>query len=543
MNRSSRIAAALAVGLALMAIGIESTGAAELPALPRVFIDTTYSLPKGKTIAVDAGGDLQAAVDRAAPGDTIVLEAGATYGGPITLPNKAGSGWIYIQSSSYAKLPPPGSRVSMADAVNMPRIVGPGWSVDAIRGWGVEAINTKAQAHHFRFVGIEIAPANGKFIKNLVNIGNREKSVADLPHDITFDRCYIHGDPDVGGRRGVAMNGVSLAVIDSYVSDFKEVGADTQALWTANTPGPLKIVNNFLEAAGENFMSGGADPTIANVIPSDMEIRRNHFFKPLSWMSSNWSVKNLIEFKSGQRILVEGNTFENIWAAAQTGGLMVAKSSNQDGKCTWCVTQHLTVRFNRGVNLENGFQLGGPEGVALLMNHVLIEHNVLEITRPNNGGGQVFLIVRGPRDMTIRHNTGLILSSGGTAGLSENSPKSERFDFRDNLLSNGDYGFAGTGAGSGTTVLDRYFREYLFVGNAIIGGGPIDNYPRGNFFPRDPAAVGFVDFARGNYRLAPTSPLHNAASDGHDVGADIDMIDMAIGGGRAVSAPSSKYRH
>jgi hypothetical protein len=222
---------------------------------------------------------------------------------------------------------------------------------------------------------------------------------------------------------------------------------------------------------------------------------------------------------------------------------MVAKSTNQDGKCTWCVTQDLTVRFNRGINLENGFQLGGPQGVAGLMNHVLIEHNLLEITSPNRGRGQIFLIVGGPTDMTIRHNTGLILVRGGTMSFSENIPTSNQFDFRDNLVSNGDYGFAGTDAGTGVNVLKRYFKAYTFFGNAIIGGGPPDIYPPGNFFPRDVAAAEFTDFAKANYRLTSKSPFHNAASDGRDIGADIDGIDSAVNGGPVVPALPNKHRH
>ena len=138
-----------------------------------------------------------------------------------------------------------------------------------------------------------------------------------LPHDIIVDRCYLHGDPVLGGRRGVALNGKSLAVIDSYLADFKEVGADSQAVLGVNGPGPFKIVNNHLESAGENVMFGGGAPAIHDLVPSDIEIRHNYFFKPTSWRGVWAAVKNLFELKNARRVLVEGNIFENNWLASQ----------------------------------------------------------------------------------------------------------------------------------------------------------------------------------------------------------------------------------
>src|SRR2546425_3466412 len=86
--------------------------AAVFPELPRVYLDTTYALPTGPTITVPPGGDFQAALNSAQPGSVIVLTAGATYAGNFTLPNKTGTGWIYIQSSALSSLPAPGTRVS-----------------------------------------------------------------------------------------------------------------------------------------------------------------------------------------------------------------------------------------------------------------------------------------------------------------------------------------------------------------------------------------------------------------------------------------------
>src|SRR5829696_4364864 len=62
------------------------------------------SATAGATLAVPAGGDLQAAINAAASGDTIILEAGATYRGPFTLPKKTGDSYITIQSARAGEI-------------------------------------------------------------------------------------------------------------------------------------------------------------------------------------------------------------------------------------------------------------------------------------------------------------------------------------------------------------------------------------------------------------------------------------------------------
>lgn len=495
--------------------------AAQSPDLPRVFIETTYAPLNGAILMVNAGGSVQAALNKARPGDTIVLEAGARFAGPFILPRKSGNGWIHVRSSALDRLPPAERRVTATDVVHMPKVT--------VRSGQGGAIQTAGGAHHFRFIGIEIAPADGNFVYNLVDIGQGDRSVADLPHDIIFDRCYIRGDSRVGGRRGVAMNGIRVAVVDSHVSGFKEPTADTQALWTYNTPGPLKIVNNYLEAAGENFMSGGADSRLVDTVPSDIEIRRNHFAKPLAWMNERWAVKNLLELKTGRRVLIEGNVFENSWPSAQSGYAILFTPRNQDGKAPWSVVEDVTFRLNKVVNVGQGIALSGrdenPSGVT---KRVLIEHNVFDISRLRGADGRGLLVTGGPVDVTFRHNTVMIAEGGGTTAFIESNPKAERFVFVDNLLSNGNYGFAGTGTGPGTPTLERHFGDFTFRNNAFIGGG--GKYPPGNLFLAGVPAVRFVDFKAGNYRLASGGPLRRAGSDGRDIGADIDEVERAIAG-------------
>ena len=121
------------------------------------------------------------------------------------------------------------------------------------------------------------------------------------------------------------------------LADFKEVGADSQALAGWNGPGPFKIVNNYLEGAGENLMFGGSDPSIVNLVPSDIEIRHNHFSKPLSWRVEDpsyagtpWMVKNLLELKNARRVLIEGNLFEHSWRHAQGGTVRILAIASEE---------------------------------------------------------------------------------------------------------------------------------------------------------------------------------------------------------------------
>ena len=68
---------------------------------------------KGATITVPAGGSLQNAINAAQPGDTIILQDGVVYAGPIELPVKSGTSYITIQSSRVGELPD-GVRVTPA---------------------------------------------------------------------------------------------------------------------------------------------------------------------------------------------------------------------------------------------------------------------------------------------------------------------------------------------------------------------------------------------------------------------------------------------
>src|SRR5262245_51244981 len=409
------------------------------PELPRVFIDTNYNPPTGRTIPVPAGGDFHAAINQAQPGDIITLKAGATYMGNFTLPAKSGSGWIVIRSSAPdGSLPQPGARITPAFAGALPKIVTPnsGAALEALSG-----------AHHYRLIGLEFAMATGVMqTYSLITLGDNETSLAQLPHNLILDRLYIHGGPTTTLRRGVTLNSASTAVIDSYISDCHEEGADSQAIGGWNGAGPFKIINNYLEGAGENFMLGGADPTIPNLVPSDIEFRRNHCFKPLTWRIGDpsyagrpWGVKNLFELKNAQRALVDGNIFENNWTMAQNGFAILLTVRNQDKTAPWSVVQDVTFTNNIVRHAASGFNLHGSDSNAqsIPSRRFRIANNLIEDIDGKrwDGGGIAFQINRGPQDLTIENNSVFHTGSVITVGIKPN----HNLVFCNNLFHHNEY--------------------------------------------------------------------------------------------------------
>jgi hypothetical protein len=539
-----------------IAVPVRAT-AQEQPELPRAYVDTTYSPPtRGKLIRVNAGSDLQAALDAVQPGDVLELQAGATFVGNFMMPRKSGSDWIHIRSSAHARLPPPGTRVFPSHASLMPRIETPDRT---------PAIRTAAGAHHYRFVGIEITArgatrSTGPFSDNNVvylEAEGGQTSLSQVPTDIIFDRCYVHGTPTGNVRRGIAMNGARMAVVDSYLSDFHEVGADSQAISGWNGPGPFKVVNNYLEGAGENLMFGGADPSIPDLVPADIEIRGNYFFKPLSWKIGHptyagrpWSVKNIFELKNARRVLAEGNLLEHNWQHDQNGFAILFTVRNQDGAAPWCAVEDVTFRKNVLRHSGGGFNVLAADNnfPSRQTRRILIQDNLLDdISSANWGGtGRLFqLLSLDPRDtgslgLTVEHNTGF--SDAWIAYTGDKPIAVHRsFTFRNNIAAKRTHGFAGGTkswplpsplvTGDGSQTLETFYVAPVFTGNVLIGSSPssYSGYP-GNFFPATEAEVGFVDLARGNYRLGRGSPYRNAGTDGRDPGADIDGLEAATAG-------------
>ena len=229
------------------------------------------------TIYVAAGDNLQSALNAAQPGDTVVLQANAEFVGNFVLPVKSGDAWITVRTSTAdSGLPGSGYRIQPTHAALLARLRSPNTE---------PALRTAPGAHHWSLRYLEFR-ANQDGIGDLIQIGDgssAQNTLAKVPHHIILDHVYVHGDRYVGQKRCIALNAASVTISDSYVADCKGVGQDTQAIGGWNGPGPYTIENNYLEAAGENVMFGGADPAIAYLVADGITVRRNFFARPMSW--------------------------------------------------------------------------------------------------------------------------------------------------------------------------------------------------------------------------------------------------------------------
>ena len=499
-----------ATGVSLPDPALDDRPAGSPPELPRVAVELPRDSATVATRVLAQGDDLQAAIDDAKPGDVISLQPGAIFKGSIMLRAKDGEQWITIRTNAGAEFPASGTRVNPSHARLMP----------VIESNEDQAIIAEARAHHYRFIGVEFRPPAGQFVGTLIELGTDMPSLDALPHHIVFERCYVHGDARVGGRRGIALNARHAAVIDSHFSDFKEKGHDSQAIAGWNGAGPFAIINNYLEAAGENLMFGGGDPDVKNLIPSDIEIRGNHFTKPVAWRNGNpWTVKNLFELKNARRVLVDNNVFENNWLDAQNGFAVLFTPRNQDGGSPWSMVRDVTFTRNIVRHTSSAVNILGTDDLhpSLPTKRITIRDNIFDDVDGGKwgGSGRLFQLLDGPADVVIEHNTAF---QTGDVLIGEGDP-TRGLIFRNNLVPHNQYGVGGSNTfGNPPQALATYFPGVLFSRNVLIGGQP-QNYPVDNFFPPTVADVHFIDVANGDYRLAPNSPFKTAATDGEDVGA------------------------
>jgi uncharacterized protein YjdB len=509
-----------------------STVRATVAELPRSVPSLTFAKA---TRVVQVSSNLQAALDAAQPGDSLVLSG--TFTGNFVLPTRACGAGITITSAGT--LPPAGTRVSPATAASFAKIITPN---------GSPALKTKNPTCGWRIVGVEIAASASAGVVGVslnygifwlgdggwVGGGENQTSLATVPQQILLDRVYLHGMPTTNSTRCLFLNSGNTIIRDSYISECHAAGFDAQAILGCNGPGPYLIENNDLQGSTENIMFGGCDPAAPELIPADITIRRNYVHRPLSWKGV-WAVKNLFELKNARRVLVEDNVFENNWIAAQMGMAWVLKSSTETcGGCTWEGTKDVTMRWNvvryshRGLNIQ-AIDASSAGYTASHTERITVSNNLFTDIGYSNGispsDGWLMLLTHDLKDIQIKHNTFVSNTAGyGFASFfAYGGGAARRIEIVDNVYAGQSYYALASDAGNHMAALNGFASSsWRFAGNAVsqIDQQFMSLYPSGNSYTDRATTLGLA--ADGS--LGSSSAYRNRATDGTDPGANVAEV-------------------
>jgi hypothetical protein len=438
-------------------------------------------------------------LNAANPGDVIVLTAGARYVGSFTLPTKAAGPPITIRSSATL----PERRIGPQDANLLPTLASP----------VIYRILDGTGASNWRLDGIRFE-----------SVSNGEGDVVVLQDstNIYMDRLLIVGGVN-GQKRGIRGNGKQITLTRSYIANIWRSGQDSQAFCAWDGAGPYTITNNYLEAASENVLFGGADGLSPDRIPSDILVEGNYFTKRWEWKGAGVVVKNLFELKLGKRVTVRGNLFERNWTDGQAGFGILFKVQNQDGAAPWAVLEDVLFENNVIRDTENGINIVGydPYHLSGRATRITIRNNLL--LTPGIGfqfGGEIGAL-------TINHNTivngftlmvfyiGAVWDPGAPAPRMANFAV-EQLTYTNNLAYHNAYGVKGEGTAVGTPSLAFHTMSYVWTNN-VLAGGAGQPYPAITWTP---SVAGYQQQLDSDYHLLPTSPYVKAATDGRDVGVD-----------------------
>jgi hypothetical protein len=550
--------------------------------LPREYVKSSLkdTPATGKTWMVRAGDNLQQVLGKASCGDIIKLEAGATFSGNVEIPAKSCDDlhWIILRTSAPdSSLPPEGTRLTpcyagVSSLAGRPRL-NCSSTINVLakiefNGNGASGpVSFSSGANHYRLIGLEVTrTASSAVVYDLVEFSG--------PADhIVFDRLWIHGTAQDESVRGILLGQSRyIAVVDSFLTDFHCVSktgvcGDTQAICGGIGEGPMgpyKIMNNFLEASGENIMFGGGGGTAT---PQDIEVRHNHLFKPMAWMKGQpgyiggrngnaFVVKNLFELKNAQRVLLDGNILENSWGGFSQGGFAILLTPKNPHSCPVCQLTDVTIRYNSISHVGAGLQISNAladtsaaplDGQRYSIHDIVIDD--IDGAKYEGPGqfAQVSVNAGAPllQNVHINHVTAfppkMLLVIGDMVQITH---PMKNFVFTNSIVSAGTYPVWSTGGGPQNCAFhdnpvisfDACFSNYTFAGNAIIAAPATysaGSWPGKNFFPASSEAVKFINYnggIGGDYRLQPSSPYKNKGTDGKDLGADVDAIHSAIGG-------------
>jgi hypothetical protein len=278
------------------------------------------------TVDVSPGdGTLQAAILKATPGTTLLLQPGQLYTGSAIVPKTITD--VRITSKSFAA----GARtITEADAPLMAI-----YQATTGQSYGLWIMGSRVQMD-----GVHVLH-NPKICQgDMIRVGDSTNpNPGDTPDGVTITQNLLSGNPglECGQKRGIAANGSHMTITKNFITNIWVPGQDSQGIAVFSTVGQVAIENNVILGSSEGVLVGGVPPAAEALLPGFVTVRHNIIARPIGWMAfSGRQIKNLVEAKAGRHIYFIGNLLLNHYVDAQPGYAVLATMAT-NGSCTYCV--------------------------------------------------------------------------------------------------------------------------------------------------------------------------------------------------------------
>lgn len=318
--------------------------------------------------------------------------------------------------------------------------------------------------------------ASGGFLSHNPDIFFEVVELSPNSERIVFDRCYVHGwGFPTRVLIAVGLSSSNSALIDSYFDEFNYWGP-VNPLSRAIEPGgrgstTVDIGNgNRLKVSNNAFLNSPGIPLFVQefrnrpeMTPTDIAITRNLFFNSERLRSGSpqsdgrrYVSSQLLEFKKGKRILIDGNIFDGCWADRTPTGPAIAFSPRGIRGVTDNVVSDVTITNNVFRRVSHAIYVLGEEdrrdfttGISArfkISNNLFAEINYwkmhsepaqstgLNLSEGTGAGGAALWVLGPVEDLEFTHNTVLDQRGTNPKFVNYNSGRSAGVVIRHNIF-------------------------------------------------------------------------------------------------------------
>jgi hypothetical protein len=272
---------------------------------------------------------------------------------------------------------------------------------------------------------------------------------------------------------------------------------------------------------------------------------KEHVFRQVDapFRSAGYVVKQHFEAKSVRNAEIRGNVFENSWGASLAPAMQIANEGEY-----WVRPQNVVVENNIIHNVAGGMHTASSSDPRFKgrVRSVHIRNNLFydygETATPSFRYINIWPVMFSNDciDCSLDHNT-VVSGSPGGAGIHLIGPRPfQRLRITNNILYANRYGIIGDGRGHDCAALDFFVPDGMVSNNILVNNtGLLENgdLPCAKKTMYVPAKTELF-VGKKNYRLSPSSPFSAncqrgcrfSATDGADLGADIDAVEAATSG-------------